>query len=64
VASEETLDELRAALEGLVSRLDDLIYDELAEAVDDGQRERPALERRLTRVRNALVRARALLSEE
>ena len=52
---------LRADLEGVVERLDELVLEILRSAAAAGQTSRPALERRLTRVRNGLERARHLL---
>jgi hypothetical protein len=55
------LDEVRAALDGIVERLDELAFDVLREASAAGRSTRPALERRLVRARNAVERARRLL---
>lgn len=55
------LEEVRAGLDGLVERLDELAFDVLREAAAAGRTSRPALERRIVRVRNALERARRLL---
>jgi ElaB/YqjD/DUF883 family membrane-anchored ribosome-binding protein len=61
VAGDEALDEVRTELGRLVERIDELIYDVLSEAAAEGARERPDLERRLTRARNAVIRAHAIL---
>ncbi|MGH9100763.1 MAG: hypothetical protein ACRDV8_11115 [Acidimicrobiales bacterium] len=64
MANDETIAEIASELAGLVARLDDLILDVLREAVESGAEGRPVLERRLTRARNALERAGALLATE
>lgn len=61
--TEESLEEIRSQLEQLAQRLDDLIYDTLREAVEAGEKGRPLLERKMTRARNAILRAEALLEE-
>jgi hypothetical protein len=63
VPTEESLEEIRSQLEQLAQRLDDLIYDALREAVEAGESGRPAIERKMTRARNAILRAEALLEE-
>lgn len=60
-AHAEALDSLRAEIEGLVERVDELIVDVLREAVHAGASERPDAERRLSRVRSALQRAIVIL---
>ena len=52
---------LRADLEGVVERLDELVLEILRSAAAAGRTSRPALERRLTRARTGLERARHLL---
>ncbi|MCU1495312.1 MAG: hypothetical protein JWO62_3076 [Acidimicrobiaceae bacterium] len=58
---DEALEELRGELEALAERLGDLAYEELRRAVEEGETKRPERERRLTRARNAVERAVALL---
>jgi hypothetical protein len=62
--SREDLDAIRASLADSVERLDEIALEELREAVARGDSTRPALERRLTRARNAILRALAVLHEE
>jgi hypothetical protein len=61
VPIDEELDAVRELLERAVERLDELAYDELRSAVRGGATTRPELERRLTRARNAVLRAIGLL---
>ncbi len=52
---------IRGDLAALIERIDEVALDLLREAVAAGARERPGDERRLVRVRNALVRALGIL---
>lgn len=55
------LEELRGVLESVIGRLDDLAFRELRQAVARGDKARPLVERRITRARNAVIRAMGLL---
>jgi hypothetical protein len=55
------LAELAGELEALIERVEELSMAILREALARGARERPQAERRVSRVRNALVRALAIL---
>lgn len=57
------LDEIRARLESVVEQLADLAIVRLREAVEAGERSRPADERRITRARRAVEKAVAVLGE-
>jgi hypothetical protein len=61
MAASDSLDEVASELERVAERLDDLIGDALREAVRLGERSRPEIERRMTRARNAVLRARQLI---
>lgn len=61
MVGDEAVDAVCSELEALVERLGDLAYEELRRAVEEGETERPELERRLTRARHAVERAVALL---
>ncbi len=56
-SAEGELEAIRGELERLRERIDDLALGALRDAVEAGEDRRPELERRLTRARNALVRA-------
>lgn len=58
------LNEIREAISSIVERLDDLAFRELRRAVARGDQKRPEIERRVTRARNALLRAMPLLSSD
>lgn len=58
----DELEEIRDAIGAIVERLDDLAFRELRHAVARGDQKRPDIERRVTRARNALLRALPLLS--
>jgi hypothetical protein len=58
---DDRIGEICAELGALVERLDDLALEALREAVAAGADERPEIERRIVRARNALERARHLL---
>lgn len=60
--SAEELERIRADLEAIVERLDDVAFGELREASAAGARERPEIEKRVTRARNAVLRAIGLLT--
>ncbi|MDA8295643.1 MAG: hypothetical protein M0004_03465 [Actinomycetota bacterium] len=55
------LAELASSLEALIERVDELSMAILREALAEGAQQRPEAERRLARVRNALVRAVQIL---
>ena len=57
----EELEGISAEIHTLVERLDDLALCLLREAVAKGESRRPEIERRITRARNALLRAVPLL---
>jgi ElaB/YqjD/DUF883 family membrane-anchored ribosome-binding protein len=57
------LDRLRTALSALIEEIDELVFDLLQEAAAEGRSARPALERRLTRVRGGLERASRQLED-
>jgi len=62
VVIDDRLDELRADLEGIVERIEELTLEVLQDAVARGEATRPELDRRLVRIRRALERAIAILS--
>jgi len=57
----DELETVRQALQDVIDRLDDIAYRELRDAVSRKETKRPDIERRLTRARNALLRAMPLL---
>ena len=52
---------VRSEIAALIERIDEVALELLREAVAAGERERPPGERRLVRVRNALLRAMGTL---
>jgi hypothetical protein len=58
------LDDIRGRLEALAEELADLAMESLREAIDAGERGRPAGERRLTQARRSVERAASLLRNE
>ncbi len=58
---EDALAAVAGDLRGAVERLDELAFDALREAVAGGATDRPEVERRITRARNAVERAISLL---
>jgi len=57
----DELETVRQALQDVIDRLDDIAFRELRAAVSRKETKRPDIERRLTRARNALLRAMPLL---
>jgi len=57
----DELETVRQALQDAIDRLDDIAFRELRAAVSRKETKRPDIERRLTRARNALLRAMPLL---
>ena len=57
-------DEIRDRLEAIAEELADLAMESLRDAIEAGQRSRPAEERRLTQARRSVERAAALLRPE
>jgi len=57
----DVIAQVLALVASAAERLDELAYDLLVEALGRGERERPELERRVVRARNALERAAAIL---
>jgi hypothetical protein len=55
------LDDIRGRLESIAEELADLAMDALREAIDAGERGRPAEERRLSQARRSVERAASLL---
>jgi hypothetical protein len=55
------LDDIRGRLEGIAEELADLAMEALREAIEGGERSRPAAERRLTQARRSVERAASLL---
>jgi hypothetical protein len=58
------LDDIRGRLEALAEDLADLAMEALREAIEAGDRSRPAGERRLTQARRSVERAASLLRDE
>jgi hypothetical protein len=58
------LDDVRGRLEAIAEELADLAMESLREAMDAGERGRPAEERRLTQARRSVERAASLLGSE
>jgi hypothetical protein len=58
------LDDIRGRLEALAEDLADLAMEALREAIEAGERSRPADERRLTQARRSVERAASLLRDE
>lgn len=56
-------DDVRRRLEVIAEELADLALERLRESIDNGGRELPVDERRLTRARRAVEKAAAILSE-
>ncbi|MCL4449108.1 MAG: hypothetical protein M1483_00900 [Actinobacteria bacterium] len=59
----EQLDELRSSLEEIAEHLGELVIKSLREAVAQGIRERPLIERKLTQARRAVEKAAWILGE-
>ena len=57
----DELENVRHVLQEIIDRLDDIALRELRGAVARKESKRPDIERRLTRARNALMRAMPLL---
>lgn len=55
------LDDIRGRLETIAEELADLAIEALRDAIDAGERGRPAEERRLTQARRSVERAASLL---
>jgi hypothetical protein len=60
----EELENVRNAIALVVDQLDDLAFRELRHASARGETKRPQVEKRITRARNALLRASGLLYAE
>lgn len=60
----DELEEIRTEIQTVIDRLDDLAFRELRGAVSRRETKRPEIERRITRARNALVRALPLLHDD
>jgi hypothetical protein len=58
------LHDVRARLEGLAEELADLAMDRLREAMEGGDAQSAAEERRLTRARRAVEKAAAILGQD
>lgn len=59
---DDRLEELRAQLDSMIERVDEISFEILQQAAAEGETERPDLDRQLIRVRRALERARSILS--
>jgi hypothetical protein len=59
---EDRLEELRAQLEEIAEELAGIGYDKLKEAIESGEAEAAADERRLGRARRSVLKAAALLA--
>jgi ElaB/YqjD/DUF883 family membrane-anchored ribosome-binding protein len=59
---DDRLNELRADLERIVERIDELAFEVLRDAAARGDATRPELDRRLVRTRRAIERAINMLS--
>ena len=60
----DELHEIREIIATAIERLDDVAFRELRHAIARGETRRPEIERRVTRARNGLLRASALLEGE
>ncbi len=60
----DDLESARDNISSVIEQLDDLIFRELRRASARGDQRRPEVEKRMTRARNALVRASLLLFDE
>lgn len=58
----EELESIRSELSAIAERVADLAIQSLREAISEGAKSRPPLERQLTRARNAIERANAILA--
>jgi hypothetical protein len=58
------LDDIRNRLEAIAEELADLAMEALRDAIEAGERGRPASERRLTQARRSVERAASLLRGE
>ncbi len=58
------LDDIRGRLDAIAEELADLAIEVLRDAIDAGERGRPAEERRLTQARRSVERAASLLRSE
>ena len=58
------LEDIRGRLEVLAEELADLSMEALRDAIDAGERGRPATERRLTQARRSVERAASLLRSD
>lgn len=59
----DEFDDIRGRLESIAEELADLAIDRLQQSIDEGGRELPVDERRLTRARRAIEKAVHLLGE-
>lgn len=62
--TDERVAEVADELAAICERLDEIAYEALAAAVSEGANSRPELERRVVRARNAIDRARRMLTAD